>query len=244
MIGENLSRVREKINSACAHAGRNPQEVTIVAVSKGRPLDQIEAVIAEGINNIGESKVQEALPKYNALRAPRGVNPALLASQTAGITRQKGGVKWHMVGRLQTNKAKEAVRIFDLIHSLDSQRLALEINRQAQKLGKVQDALFEIKTSTEETKAGFSPQEALEAISQISELKNINIKGLMTIAPAVDNPEKTRPYFRTLKELKDKINQLTAHKLTILSMGMTDDFQIAIEEGATMVRLGRAIFEG
>jgi pyridoxal phosphate enzyme (YggS family) len=225
VIRENLSRVRERIHSACLNAGRNPQEITVVAISKGRVPGQIEEVIAEGIHNIGESKVQEALSKYNALRAPQGV-------------------MWHMVGRLQTNKLKDAVGIFDLIHSLDSLRLASEINRQAQRLGKVQDVLVEIKTSPEEAKSGLGPDEAPEAIKQMAELKNINIQGLMTIAPLVDNSEKTRPYFRMLKELKDKINQLTTRKLTILSMGMTDDFQIAIEEGATMVRLGRAIFEG
>lgn len=231
MIGENLSRVREKINSACARAGRSPREITVVAVSKGRPLDQIEAAIAEGINNIGESKVQEFLPKYNALCTA----PHLL---------RRSGVKWHMVGRLQTNKVKTAVGIFDLIHSLDSQRLALEINRQAAKIGKVQDVLIEIKTSPEEDKSGLRPDEAAEAIMQMAELKNINIQGLMTIAPLVDSSEKTRPYFRMLKELKDKINQLTTRKLTILSMGMTGDFEVAIEEGANMLRLGRAIFEG
>lgn len=225
MIPENLSRVRERIHSACANAGRNPQEITVVAISKGRVLKQIEEVIAQGILNIGESKVQEALPKHNALRAPQGV-------------------VWHMAGRLQTNKVKDAVGIFDLIHSLDSLRLASEINRQAQRLGKIQDVLVEIKTSLEEAKSGLRPDEAPDAIKQMAELKNINIQGLMTIAPLVDNSEKSRPYFRMLKELKDKINQLTARKLTILSMGMTDDFQIAIEEGATMVRLGRAIFEG
>lgn len=231
MIRKNISRVREKISLACVKAGRAPKEISIIAVSKGRTAGQIEEAIAQGITDIGENKVQEALAKYSVIR-PSG--------SVAGAQR----IKWHMVGCLQTNKAKDAVSIFDLIHSLDSRRLALEISRQAQKIGKVQDVLVEIKTSPEETKAGFSPQEALEAIRQISELKNINIKGLMTIAPAVDNPEKTRPHFRALKELKDKINQLTAHKLTVLSMGMSDDFQIAIEEGATMVRLGRAIFEG
>lgn len=227
MISENLSLVREGIHSACVNAGRNPQEITVVAISKGRVLGQIEEAIALGIHNIGESKVQEALPKYNALRAPQGV-------------------MWHMVGRLQTNKVKDAVGIFDLIHSLDSLRLALEINRQAGRLGKVQDVLVEIKTSPEEAKSGLGPDEAPEAIKQMAELKNINIQGLMTIAPQADNPERARPYFRMLRKLQDKINAKrdTHNALHILSMGMSGDFQIAIEEGATMVRLGRAIFEG
>lgn len=227
MIRENLSRVKERIYSACANAGRTPQGVTVVAISKGRALRQIEEVVAQGINNIGESRVREAFPKYNALRPPQGVI-------------------WHMVGRLQTNKVKDAVEIFDLIHSLDSLRLAFEINRQAQRLGKVQDVLVEIKTSPEETKSGLSPDLAPDIIKQMSELKHINIKGLMTIAPMTDSPEEARTYFRRLRELRDRIASLStvSCRLATLSMGMSDDFQIAIEEGATMVRLGRAIFEG
>jgi PLP dependent protein len=227
VIRENLARVRERIHSACANAGRNPQDITVVAVGKRGTLRQIEEVIAEGINNIGESRVQEAFLKYNALRPSQGVI-------------------WHMVGRLQTNKVKAAVGIFDLIHSLDSLRLASEINRQAQRLGKVQDVLVEIKTSPEEAKSGLRPDEALEAIRQMSELKNINIQGLMTIAPMTGSQEEARTYFRRLRELRDRIASLStvSCRLSTLSMGMSDDFQIAIEEGATMVRLGRAIFEG
>lgn len=230
MIRENLTRIRERIVSACAKAGRNPQKITLVAVSKGRTLEQIKEAIAEGINDIGENRVQEALLKYDAIHR----------------TQDARHIRWHMVGHLQTNKAKEAVKLFDLIQSVDSLRLAEEISSQAAKIGKVQDVLIEIKTSSEATKFGLKPDEAIEAIKQMAECKNINLKGLMTIAPIVDNPEKTRPYFRMLRELRDKINDVRCAicDMQILSMGMTDDFEIAIEEGANMARLGRAIFEG
>jgi pyridoxal phosphate enzyme (YggS family) len=229
MIHENLARIREKIASSCARVGKSPQEITIVAVSKGRSLSQIQEALDDGISDIGENKVREALCKYNAMRRS---------------TRYARQIRWHMVGHLQTNKAKEAVRIFDLIQSVDSQRIAKEIDTQADRIGKVQDVLIEIKMSPEPTRSGIIPDEAPEMIGEMSALKNINIIGLMTIAPIVDNPEKTRLYFRMLRQLKDKINaQHITHKaIRVLSMGMTDDFGIALEEGSTMVRLGRAIF--
>jgi pyridoxal phosphate enzyme (YggS family) len=150
-----------------------------------------------------------------------------------------------MVGHLQTNKVKDAVKIFDLIQSVDSLHLAEEIDKQAAKINKIQDILIEVKTSPEATKFGLQLEVVIEVIKGITKLKNLNIKGLMTIAPIVDNPEKARPYFRLLRELGDKINEsrITNHESRILSMGMTDDFEVAIEEGANMVRLGRAIFD-
>lgn len=201
-----------------------PAGVIIVAVTKGRSIAEIKEAIEAGITDIGENKVQEALLKY---------------SELAGQP-----VKWHMVGHLQANKAKDAVKIFDLIQSVDSPHLAVEIDKQAGKINKIQDVLIEIKTSPEATKSGLKPEEAAAVIKEIAKLKNINIKGLMTIAPIVDDPEKARPYFRMLRELKDRINQLMTNdqRLKTISMGMSDDFKIAIEEGATMVRLGRAIF--
>jgi pyridoxal phosphate enzyme (YggS family) len=149
-----------------------------------------------------------------------------------------------MVGHLQTNKVKEAVRIFDLIHSVDSVRLAKEIDKESAKINKIQNLLIEVKTSPEATRFGLKPDEAVRVMKEIAEFKNISIKGLMTIAPIVDNPEKTRPYFILLRELRDKINELRTmnHELTILSMGMSDDFEVAIEESSNMVRIGRAIF--
>ncbi len=223
MIKENVSRIRQQILKVCSKINQDPGKIAIIAVSKGRGAEEIKEAIAAGITDIGENKVQEALVKHKELST---------------IDYRLSTVKWHMVGHLQTNKVKDAVKIFDLIQSVDSVRLAEEIDKQAHKINKIQDILIEIKTSPEESKFGLKADEAIEVIEDIVKLKNINIKGLMTIAPFVDNPEKTRPYFRLLRELRDRVNELR-----VLSMGMTDDFQIAIEEGSNMIRLGRAIFE-
>ncbi len=224
MIKENVSSIRQRILRVCSKINQDAGKITIIAVSKGRALEQIKQAVEAGITDIGENRVQEAIIKYNEL-----ITSELENSRT---------IKWHMVGHLQTNKVKDAVRIFDLIQSVDSVRLAEEIDKQADKINKIQDILIEIRTSPEENKFGLKADEAIEVIEDIVKLKNINIKGLMTIAPFVDNPEKTRPYFRLLRELRDRVNELR-----VLSMGMTDDFQIAIEEGSNMIRLGRAIFE-
>ncbi len=224
MIKDNVLKIKERIAIICTKIKQDPGLITIVAVSKGRTVQQIREAIEAGITDIGENRVREALIKYNELITH---NSKLRT------------IKWHMVGHLQTNKVKDAVRIFDLIQSVDSIRLASEMDKQAAKINKIQDILVEVKVSPEATKFGFEPEEVIKATKEISQFKNLNIKGLMTIAPIVDDPEKARPYFRMLKELKDRINgQL------ILSMGMTDDFEAAIEEGSNMVRLGRAIFEG
>ncbi len=230
MISKNLSVIKESISEACRQAGRDEKEITIVAVTKGRSLTEIEEVLSCGIIDIGENRVQEAVSKYNSLL----------------LTPSFRLIKWHMLGHLQTNKVKEAVRLFGLIHSVDSLCLAEEISKQAAKINKIQDILVEIKTSSETAKSGLKPESAIEVIKEIARLKNINIKGLMTIAPQVDNPEESRPYFRMLRELRERINQLPviSNQLGILSIGMTGDFRIAIEEGATIVRLGRAVFGG
>ena len=231
MFKDNILKIKERISSVCSRINQNPEAIVIVAVSKTRTLQEIKEVIEAGITDIGENKIQEALIKYNELRA---------------TSYELRAIKWHMVGHLQTNKVKEAVRIFDLIQSVDSLRLAVEIDKQAAKINKIQDILIEIKTSGEATKFGLNPEEAIEILREITKFKNINIKGLMTIAPLVDNPEKTRLYFRMFKGLRDRIDslQFAACSLQLLSMGMTDDFEVAIEEGSNMVRLGRAIFEG
>jgi len=230
MFQDAILNIRKRIIGTCSKINQDPDSITIVAVTKGRTAGQIKEAITAGITDIGENRVQEALIKYNAMRT----TPC--AQRT----------KWHMVGHLQTNKVKEAVKLFDLIHSVDSIRLAKEIDKESAKINKIQEVLIEIKTSAEATKFGLKSDEALKVIKEIADLKNINIKGLMTIAPLVDNPEKTRPYFRILRELRDKINALrvTSYELRVLSMGMTDDFEVAIEEGANMIRIGRAIFEG
>lgn len=244
VVKQNLSAIKTRIVSACAKAGRSSQEITLVAVSKGRTLEQIKEAIAEGINDIGENRLQEALPKYNAQR----ITPA------CPVGRQNAQpIKWHMLGHLQTNKAKEAVQLFDLIQSVDSLRLAEEINRQSEKLKKIQDILVEVNISADASRFGVKPEQAEEVIKEMSEFKNLNIKGLMGIAPIVDTPEKTRPYFGILKNLRDIIrdsrttnheSRITNHEPLILSMGMSSDFEIAIEEGSNMLRLGRIVFEG
>jgi hypothetical protein len=218
MVKDNILKVKERISTACAKSGYDPHKITIVAVTKGRSVDEIKEAIEAGATDIGENKVQEALLKYNEL---------LVSGQ--GIT----PVKWHMVGHLQTNKVKDAVKIFDLIQSVDSLHLAQEIDKEARKINKVQEILVEIKTSPEENKTGLKAGGAIEDIMEIIKLDNISIKGLMTIAPIVDNPDEARPYFQKLKELKDEIN-----------IFLTPAFEVAVREGSNMVRLGRAIFEG
>jgi pyridoxal phosphate enzyme (YggS family) len=237
MIRENILKIKARIASICARLNRDPDLITIVVVSKERTLEQIKEVITAGITDIGENRVQEALSKYYEITKQRN-------NETTSQRNNETTIKWHMVGHLQTNKVKEAVKIFDLIQSVDSLRLAAEIDRQAAKINKIQDILVEVNTSLEATKFGLKPEAVIEFIKEIAQSKNIKIKGLMTIAPIVDNPEKTRPYFKILKELRDNINELrtTNYELRTLSMGMTDDFEVAIEEGANMVRLGRAIF--
>jgi hypothetical protein len=227
-VKDNITQIRERILRVCSRTNRNPEEITIVAVSKGRTVQQIQEVIEAGITDIGENKVGEALSKHHG-----------------SWTMDRGLIKWHLVGHLQTNKVKDAVKIFDLIHSVDSLHLAVEIDKQAAKINKAQDILLQIKISEEATKFGLEPEKTVEVISEIAKCKNLNFKGLMTIAPLVDNPEKARPYFRRLKELKDQINTLSTidYRLSTLSMGMTDDFVVAIEEGSTMLRLGRAVFD-
>lgn len=228
MINDNVLRVRERIRSACERVNRDPESVTIVAITKNATIGQVDEVFEAGIADIGENKVREAFFKRSAL-STMSIHVPL-------------DTKWHLVGHLQTNKVKKSVELFDLIHSVDSLDLAGEINKKRSKIYKfgIQDILIEVKTSPETTKFGVSPEAVPSLIKEISSLKNVNIKGLMTIAPVVDNPEKARPYFRMLRELRDKIRDVP---LPVLSMGMSDDFEVAIEEGATMIRLGRAIFE-
>ncbi len=187
----------------------------------------MEAVEA-GIMILGENRVQEAQQKITDHRLQ--------------ITDYR--IEWHMIGTLQKNKAKYAVKLFDLIHTIDSIPLAEEVNKQAEKTGKIQRVLVQVKLSEEETKHGVSEEELPLLIKRINELNNLRLEGLMTMPPFFEDPEMTRPYFRRLREIRDKINSslITHHTLQELSMGMSNDFEIAIEEGATMVRIGTAIF--
>ena len=216
MIKGNIERIKQRIAAACAKISTDPCKITIICVTKGQAVKQILEIISLGFKDIGENRVQEALEKY----------------------KQISNVKWHMLGHLQSNKVKEAIRIFDLIHSVDSTSLAKEINRQAIKINKVQDILLEVKTSIEVTKHGFDPNEIERVYAEICKLSNLRVKGLMTIAPLVDSAQQTRPYFLQLKQLRDKLNPQLS-----LSMGMSDDFEVAVEEGADIIRLGRAIFQ-
>ena len=230
MIGENLALCSERIREAASVTKISPGAVTLVAVTKEVALPLIYEAIDSGARHLGESRVQEALLKFDAVNTYAG----------------KKGVRlfWHMIGHLQTNKVKEAVRLFDLIQSVDSLRLAQQIDKQAFGVGKQQDVLIEVKTSGEATKYGVAPEELSDLLKDLALLKNIRVLGLMTIAPAVSNPEKARPYFSRLKNLLTEVNQSSIFNfpLSILSMGMTDDFMVAVEEGATMVRIGRGIF--
>ena len=214
-IAGNIKEVRERIAHAAARTGRNPGEVTIIAVTKYVDESAIQTASEAGIEHFGENRVQEAERKIIRL-SDQGLRPT-----------------WHMIGHLQRNKVQTALEIFDIIHSVDSIRLAQSISMQAEKVIPV---LLQVNVAMEKTKGGFQRNELQEAVAEVSELPNLSIKGLMTIAPMVDKPEEVRPVFRELRELRDSFG------LEHLSMGMSNDFEIAVEEGATMVRLGRIIF--
>lgn len=221
MIAENLSLLREKIKKSCERSGRNPNELKLIAVSKYFGLDAILEAKNLGLNDFGENRAQELTLKFEKLG---------------------NSVTWHFIGTLQKNKVKYVVNSAEYIHSVDSLELLEEINLRAQKNNKVQKILLEVKTSEEQTKAGISSEEeTLKLAIRSSELENIKLVGLMTMAPLTDNEMIIRKSFEDLRKLKDKINS-KGYNLTELSMGMTSDFEIAIEEGATMLRIGSAIF--
>ena len=221
MIAENLKHLRERIAAKCAEFKRNPQEIKLVAVSKFFGLDAINEANRLGITDFGENRAQELRDKYE-----------LFGDK----------VTWHFIGTLQRNKVKYAVKAAAYIHSVDSATLADEINIQAQKLNKVQKILLEVKTSSEESKSGLTTEsELLNLVKHCSTLQNVELVGLMTMAAYTDDTEIIRKSFIELRNLRDKINQ-NGFDLKELSMGMTNDFEIAIEEGATMLRIGSAIF--
>ena len=214
-IARNIEEVRGRIAHAAARAGRSPDEIMIIAVTKYVDESAIQQAVEAGIEHFGENRIQEAQRKI--LRLPgSGLCPT-----------------WHMIGHLQRNKIQTALKIFDIIHSIDSTRLAQSISAQAERVVPV---LLQVNVAREQTKGGFQRNELQEAVAEVSRLPNLSIKGLMTIAPMVDKPEEVRPVFRELRELRDSLG------MEHLSMGMSNDFEIAVEEGATMVRLGRIIF--
>lgn len=222
-IKENLSEVEERICQACKRAGRDREEVTLIAVSKTKPVEMLEACLEQGLRVFGENKVQELCEKYEQL--PKDI-------------------KWHMIGHLQRNKVKYITDKVELIHSVDSLRLAEAISEDAVKKGVSVNVLIEVNVAQEDSKFGLTTEETENLVRQIAALPNIFIKGLMTIAPYTEDPEKNRPVFRTLKQLSVDIEGKNIDNVSmgILSMGMTGDYEVAIEEGATMVRVGTGIF--
>lgn len=222
-VAENLKAVQEHIAAAAIHAGRNPSSVALVVVTKTVDIDRIREAVDAGARILGENRVQEAREKIEAL--------GRIAS-------------WHLIGRLQSNKAKYAVRLFDLIHSVDGIQLAQELNKHAAKIGKRQSILVEVNIAGETQKAGVSEQDAVSLVREAAKLPNISVEGLMIIPPYSENPEDSRPYYRRLRELAMRIREenIPGVSMRELSMGMSGDYEIAIAEGATMVRVGTAIF--
>ncbi|MCI6020802.1 MAG: YggS family pyridoxal phosphate-dependent enzyme [Clostridia bacterium] len=223
MLSDNLHEVQENIRKACERSGRNPEDVTLIAVSKTKPVSDIEQIYAAGIREFGENKVQEMNDKQKVL---------------------PGDINWHMIGHLQRNKVKYIVDNVAMIHSVDSVRLAEEISKEAVKKNVAVDILVEVNVAKEESKFGLYTEDVRQFVEQISKLPGINIKGLMTSAPFVDNPEDNRQYFKKLKDLSVDINAKNIDNvhMDFLSMGMTNDYVVAVEEGATHVRVGTAIF--
>ncbi len=223
MLKENLAMVTEEIKGACLKVGRDPSEVTLIAVSKTKPNEDLVEIYDAGCRDFGENKVQEMAKKMEDL---------------------PNDIRWHMIGHLQRNKVKYIIDKVELIHSVDSYRLAEEINIQAKKRGIVVPILVEVNIAAEESKFGVSREDTIELVKQIASLDGISIKGLMTIAPYVVDSEENRPYFRKIRELSVDIERenIDNVSMSVLSMGMTGDYQVAIEEGATMVRVGTGIF--
>ena len=220
-IRENLERVRERIYAAALKSGRDPKSITLVAVSKTFPADIIHAAVNYGVSDIGESRLQEAEPKIREL---------------GGIT------KWHMIGHLQTNKIKRAVPLFDMIQSIDSIRLAEGIESETEAIGKKVDCLLEVNSSGEESKFGVEPDETMAMIEKFMEFKYISLRGLMTIGPYTDDTDAIRNAFGMVNRLFIDGQKIAGDNFSILSMGMSSDFEVAIEEGSNMVRVGTAIF--
>ena len=220
---DNLFGVRERIRRACERSGRDPADVRLIAVSKTKPIPMIEAVNEAGIADFGENKPQELMRKCDAISRP---------------------LQWHMIGHLQRNKVKYVVGRACMVHSVDSVRLALALQEEAAKKEVIVPVLIEVNMAGEDTKFGVRPEDALSLAMEIAALKNLSLRGLMTIAPFTDDPESNRPYFREMRNLSIDIASKNIDNISMceLSMGMTGDFETAIEEGATMVRVGTGIF--
>lgn len=222
-IEKNVNYIKDNIKKACEKVNRNPEEVKLIAVTKTIDVERINTALKSDINNIGENKVQEIMGKYDKIE----YDPTL-----------------HMIGHLQTNKVKYIIDKVDLIHSVDSIRLAKEIDKRAQKANKIMDILIQINIADEESKFGLSYNKVDDFIKEISQFHNIRVEGLMTIVPYVLDPEEVRPYFRKMKEVFDGLKNCSFENVTMnyLSMGMTNDYMVAIEEGSNMVRIGTGVF--
>ena len=223
-IRENIEKIKNIIKKAAEKSGRNPDEIIILAASKTQPVEKLIQAYEAGIRYFGENRVQEGMKKIDQLKE------------------KLPEAHWHLIGGLQTNKAKYAVRYFELIHSLDRKELADELDKRAGKLGKKQDVLIEVNIGEEETKYGVEPENLKELFEYSIRKENLNILGLMCIPPYFEDKEKSRPYFRQLREMKEDLEKTFSVSLPHLSMGMSHDFDVAIEEGATIVRIGTAIF--
>jgi pyridoxal phosphate enzyme (YggS family) len=223
-IRNRLQAVLDRIETAAHDCGRDPRAVQLVAVSKTIDADTVRSAIQAGVTVLGENYVQEARDKFNVL--------------------YDHDVLWHFIGHLQSNKAKYAVRFFDLIHSVDSLKLARELDKQACKHDKVQHVLIQVNIAGETTKSGISPEDVPELLQSISRFEHVAVKGLMTMPPYFNQPERVRPFFEGLRRLRDALRSQAIPNVSLdeLSMGMTGDFEVAIEEGATLVRIGTAIF--
>lgn len=222
-IRENLSQIQDRIAVAATRAGRDPHSICLVAVSKTKPVSLILEAIDAGVTDIGENRVQEAQSKHPQIDRP---------------------VKWHLVGHLQRNKVKQALQIFDLIHSVDSLRLLTEIDRRAAEMNRQTEVLIQVNTSAEPSKYGLEPDQTLDFIESALAYPHVRVKGLMTIGAFLPDPEAVRPMFVSLRCLQEKIlaQQFPKVEMDYLSMGMTNDFEVAIEEGANLIRVGTAIF--
>ena len=223
MIEENWDRLWERINEVCHHSGRHPEEIKVVAVAKTIPVEMVKEAVDCGITEIGENRVQEAKGKYDAIGK---------------------SAHWHLVGHLQTNKVKAALEIFELIHSLDSMKLANEISSRAERINKEARVLLQVNTSAEESKYGLEPEKVVEFAEQIANLPNLNVEGLMTIGPFTEEDTLIRRSFRELRRLFEELKAASIPNvdMEILSMGMSADYEIALQEGANMLRIGTSIF--
>lgn len=222
-IAENIAGIRRRLNEAAARAGRDPSGIRLMAVSKTVEPERVRLAMDAGITLLGENYVQEAREKIPVIGH---------------------GVEWHMIGHLQTNKAKYVVTLFDWIHSVDRQELAYELDKRAGQTGRTLNVLIEVNVSGEASKSGAEPSQVMELARQMAVLPNLTVRGLMTMPPYSDRPETSRPYFQSLRGLRDEIRAAAIPNIIMddLSMGMTDDFEVAVEEGATIIRVGRAIF--